>query len=113
MFFQLLKEMRILSYNVRKQKGDLFGRLPKSHKKVHRNILENPIPSKTEEWKFTLSVTEQGIIEKLSGKTLGLLELNSKNSGRSLLIYPSMGYYYLMYLFSKINKKLIFLFKHQ
>ena len=108
-FFQLLKKMKILSFEVNKLKGDLFDRLPESHRVIHNNIKGNTIVSKCSSWRKHLSNDEIFILQKFTGKQLSLLgyELDG-NKDTYFLLYFRIVFFYTSHMLVRLFKKIIF-----
>ncbi len=107
-FFHLLERMEFPFFEICGEEGDLYSRLPESHKKIHSNIVENPIFAITEDWSRTLSVKEQCIIEIIAGKNLTIFGYNFNKQIYPIFTWPLLGYYFLEYLFYKVVNKMQF-----
>ena len=101
---QLMKQLGIPKYDASKNQGDLFDRLPESHKSLHRNILEKAIPGKIEAWEQLLSKMEQGIIQNISKKSICLLGYKIE-AVSSLWLYLTILYYISMYILYRMKNK--------
>ena len=58
------------SEEILKSTGDLFGRLPETHKKIHKNCNKKPLVSRIDAWQYSLSIYEVYCIESMEGNTL-------------------------------------------
>ncbi len=110
-FSQLLEKTGISFFDLSQRSGDLFDRLPESHKKLHANILKKPILTKTEGWKKTLSLNEQCIIKVIAGNNLSMFGQSSHKQVCPILTWPLLGYYFLEYLFYKLIRRMQFYLK--
>ncbi len=110
-FSQLLEKTGISFFELSQRSGDLFDRLPESHKSLHVNILEKPILKKTENWKRSLSLKEQCMIKVIAGNNLSMFGQSSHKQVCPILTWSLLGYYFLEYLFYKLIRIMQFYLK--
>ncbi len=107
-FSALIEKLSIPFFKVEGKNGDLFNRLPESHKAIHAGILEKPILEKTDNWKQVLTKTEQCIIRIVAGKSFVKIYKNSDKHICPIFARLLLGSYIMAYLSKKIIKKLRF-----
>ncbi len=109
MFSRLLGKTGIPFFKDSGKKGDLFDRLPESHRIIHVNILKEPIFTKTDSWKETLSLNEQCIIKIITGENLSVFNQSFSKQVCPIFTWPLLGYYFMEYLFHKVARKIKFI----
>lgn len=111
-FVQLLEQISINGLKFSSSSGDLFERIPETHREIHQNILEAPIKSKCDNWKNELTKEEIYIIQKISGSYLSLAGYKLvKRKVNIMKVYAKIFYYYITFIAVRIIKKIIFRIK--
>jgi hypothetical protein len=96
--------------NLTSDKKWLFRFMNEEHKKIHQNILKDPLKNSCDKWKVQLNISDRKIIEYLSGRYLvktGYSDfLNEKlNFYLKLKIHITVIVYYIIKLLNKIIHK--------
>jgi hypothetical protein len=90
-----------LSLNATIQKnrtGELVHYMPETHKKIHKNIGQAPLKERVTYWKSHLDMKDSFLIEKASGKYLGLLGYN-KTSTQKLSYFYTILFVWLKFTY--------------
>lgn len=69
-FSIMLDKLNISEFDIKNTPGDLWQRMPESHRAIHRNILQLPISSVSNNWEKSLSPEDIFYLQNLSGKYL-------------------------------------------
>jgi len=84
----------------KKEKGDLFKRIPPNQRAMHQNVLKSPLPEKIDMWKQILSPIHIEIFEKVSRKELiqmGYVLMNPESN--KVLTYIALAYYWIIHYY--------------
>lgn len=87
--------------------GDLYDRIPDDHKAIHTNITNAPIPGKTDEWEYRLSVEEILLIERTTGNRMLNWGYHLKQSGHGSFILRR-AIFEINYIIKTFVRKLFF-----